>query len=83
MCSSDLPLENVFDQNDVFKSPKIQVDDEVESCNLGTISMPKMIKLSKIISADMKFKYIEMMNIFIDLFALNYVDLKEYDPTII
>ena len=23
-----IPLENIFDQNDVFKSPRIQVDDE-------------------------------------------------------
>ena len=41
-----IPLEKLFDQNDVFKSPKIQADDEeVESCNLGTVAMPKMIKL--------------------------------------
>ena len=45
--------------------------------------MPKMIKLSKFLSADMKFKYIEMMKRFVDVFAWNYVDLKEYDPSII
>ena len=79
-----IPLEKLFDQNDVFRSPKIQVDDEeVESRNLGTIAMPKMIKLSKFLSADMNFKYVEMMKIFIDVFAWNYVDLKEYDPAII
>ena len=78
------PLEKIFDQNDVFKSPEIQADDEeVESCNLGTVAMPKMIKLSKFLSVDMKYKYIEMMKRFIDVFSWNYVDLKEYDPTII
>lgn len=45
--------------------------------------MPKMIKLSKFLLADMKFKYVEMMKRFIDVFAWNYADLKEYDPTFI
>ena len=31
----------------------------------------------------MKFKYVEMMKRFIYVFAWNYVDLKEYDPSII
>ena len=79
-----IPLERIFDQNDVFKSPRIQADDEeVESCNLGTIAMPKMIKLSKFLSIEMKRKYIEMMRKFIDVFGWIYADLKKYDPTII
>ena len=79
-----IPLEKLFDQNDIFKSPKIQVDDEeVESCNLGTVAMPKMIKLSKFLLVYMKYKYIEMMKRFRDVFAWNYANLKEYDPTII
>ena len=79
-----IPVENIFDQNDVFKSPRIQFDDEeVESCNLGTVAMPKMIKISKIFSTDMKQKYIEMMKRFIDVFSWSYADLKKYDPTII
>ena len=45
--------------------------------------MPKIIKISNFLSADMKFKYMEMMKRFVDVFAWNYVDLKEYDPTII
>ena len=79
-----IPLEFFFYQNDVFKSPKIQaVVEEIEICNLGTITMPEIIKLSKFLLADMKFKYIEMMKIFITIFAWNYADWKEYDPTII
>jgi len=39
-----IPLEELFDQNDVFKSPKIQADEEeVEICNLGIVALPKMI----------------------------------------
>ena len=45
--------------------------------------MPKMIKISKFLSADMKYKYIEMMNRFIDVFSWGYADLKKYDPSII
>ena len=45
--------------------------------------MPKMIKLSKFLSADMKFKYVEMMKRLIYVFAWDYANLKEYDPTII
>ena len=79
-----IPLERVFDQKDVLKSPRIQGDDEeVESCNLGTVAMQKMIKLSNFLSVDMKQKYIEMMKRFIDVFAWSYANLKKYDPTII
>ena len=36
-----IPLEKLFYQNDIFKSSKIQVEEEeVESCNLGTVAMP-------------------------------------------
>ena len=31
----------------------------------------------------MKYKYIEMMKRFIDIFSWSYADLKKYDPTII
>ena len=75
-----IPLEKLFDQNDVFKSPRIEFDDEeVESCNLGTVAMPKMINISKFLSVDMKHKYIEMMKRFIDFFAWGYANLKKYD----
>ena len=79
-----IPLENIFEQNYVFKSPRIQADDEeVENFNLGTVAVPKMIKLSKFLSVEMKQKYIEMTRNFIDVFAWIYADLKKYDPTII
>ena len=79
-----IPLEKLFYQNDVFKSPKIQADEEeVESYNLGTLALPKMIKISKFLSIDVKFKYIEIMNRFVDVFSWSYADLKQYDPSII
>lgn len=68
----------------MFKSQKIQVyEEEIESCNMDTSSLPKMIKISRFLSVDMKLKYIEMMKIFVDVFSWSYANLKKYDPSII
>ena len=65
-----IPLENFFDKNYAFKSPRMQADDEeVETCNLGTTTTPQMVKLSKFLSMEMKQKYIEMMKKYIDVFS--------------
>ena len=43
-----IPLEKLFDQNDVAKNPKVKpVEDAVENRNIGTEENPKVIKLSK------------------------------------
>jgi len=43
-----VPLEELFDFNDVAKKPKIEpTGTVVEDCNLGTKKDPKIIKLSK------------------------------------
>jgi hypothetical protein len=43
-----VPLEDLFDFNDVAKKPKIEASgQEVEDCNIGTEEKPKMVKLSK------------------------------------
>lgn len=55
----------------------------MENCNLGDLVVPKMVKVSKFILADMKTKYVEMMKRFIDVFAWSYADLKQYDSSII
>ena len=44
---------------------------------------PKMVKLSKFLSRKEKDKYVALMKKFIDLFAWNYEDMKEYDTYII
>ena len=42
------PLEDLFDSNDVPKKPKMEpVKSDIEECNIGTDTKPKMIKLSK------------------------------------
>ena len=43
-----VPLERVFDQNNVTKEPKLIPDgDEVEEVNIGTATRSKIIRLSK------------------------------------
>ena len=43
-----VPLEDIFDSNDVAKIPKVAPrDEEVEECNIGTEEDPKVIKISK------------------------------------
>jgi hypothetical protein len=43
-----VPLEDLFDFNDVAKKPKIEARrKEVEDCKIGTEEKPKMVKLSK------------------------------------
>jgi hypothetical protein len=50
-----VPLETLFDENDVARNPKITVNDEdVKDCNIGTPENPKIIKLSKMLSLEVK-----------------------------
>jgi hypothetical protein len=56
-----VPLEELFDFDDVAKKPKIEpTRKEVEDCNIGTKTEPKMIKLSKYLPPSQKIKYIEL-----------------------
>jgi len=46
-----VPLEKMFDKNDVAKNPKITTrEEEMEYYNIGTEENPKMIKLLKTLS---------------------------------
>jgi hypothetical protein len=41
-----VPLEKIFDNNDVEKNPKITANDEnIEDCNIGTQEEPNIIRL--------------------------------------
>jgi hypothetical protein len=43
-----VPLEDLFDSDDVAKKPKIEAHgQEVEECNIGIKEKPRMVKLSK------------------------------------
>jgi len=79
-----IPLEDIFDNNDVAKSPGVAPrDNEVEECNIGTEADPKVIKISKSLTKESREKYIKLMKEFHDVFAWTYDDLKVYDLDVI
>jgi hypothetical protein len=79
-----VPLEKIFDQNDVpYKPDKKEKDPVVHEHNIGGESQPKLINLSSELTADQKSKYCSVLKEFSDVFAWKYSDLKTYDPDII
>jgi hypothetical protein len=53
-----VPLERIFDENDVDRNPRITVNDgDVEDCNIGTQDNPKIVRLSKTLSPEIKQRY--------------------------
>lgn len=79
-----VPLEKLFDNNDVARSPKITANEgDVEYFNIGTREDPKIIKLSKTLSPEVKQRYINLMKEFPDVFAWSYEDLIFYDTNVI
>jgi hypothetical protein len=79
-----VPLEDLFDFNDVAKKPKIEAHgQEVEDCNIGTEEKPRIVKLSKSLPPEKKLKYIELFKEYSDVFAWGYEYLKAYDTSII
>ena len=79
-----VPLEDLFEKNDVAKNPKVTPNsEEVEDFNIGTDAESKMIKLSKALDYENRHKYITLMKEVSNVFAWSYGDLKEYDTYII
>jgi hypothetical protein len=77
-------LEKLFDENVVAKNPKITASiEDVEDYNIGTNAEPKMVKLSKTLSSEVKQDYIKLMKYFSEVFAWSYDDLKVYDTKVI
>jgi hypothetical protein len=55
----------------VERNPKVTANDEdIEDCNIGTREDPKIIKLSKTLSPEIKERYISLMKDFPDVFSL-------------
>ena len=77
-------LENLFDENDMAKNPKMIANEEdMEDYNIETEENLKMIKLSKMLSPEVKQDYIKIMKDFLNVFAWSYDDLKVYDTKVI
>jgi ribonuclease HI len=79
-----VPLERLFDQNDVpYKPDKKEKDPAVQEHDIGGKSQPKFINLSSELSDDERSNYCSVLKEFSDVFAWKYSDLKTYDPDII
>jgi hypothetical protein len=79
-----IPLERLFDQDDIPLNSTLRPQlEEVEDCNVGTNEDPKMVKISKYLSTEMKSKYAELLKQYTNVFAWSYDDLKTYDTSVI
>ena len=79
-----IPLEKLFDHNDVAKDPKVKpADNAIEDRNIGTKENPKIVKLSKNFPTKEKEEYVNLMKKYTYVFSWSYEDLKEYDTSII
>ena len=79
-----IPLESLFDQNDVSRDTKVKpATNAIEDINIGTKSDPKIIKLSRKLPTEEKGGYVNLMKKYMNVFAWSYEYLKEYDTSII
>eukprot|EP00253_Pinus_taeda_P008952 PITA_08952 len=79
-----VPLERLFDTNDVVVKPIILPSDgEMEHYNLGIEENPKMVKVSNTLKIEHKPHYAELLKEFSDVFSWRYEDLKVYDKIVI
>jgi ribonuclease HI len=79
-----VPLERLFDRNDVAIKVKGSTDDvDVTECNVGTEKDPKYVKLSSNLSKEQRLEYVELLKEFVDVFAWTYEDLRTYNTSII
>jgi ribonuclease HI len=79
-----IPLERLFDGNDVAMKGRISGDDaDMTECNIGTPEEPRLVKLSKSLTEEQRIGYTKLLREFADVFAWTYEDLKTYDTSVI
>jgi ribonuclease HI len=79
-----VPLERIFDSNDVAVKARRPLDDaDISECNIGTEENPKFVKLSSSLSKEQRAEYAELLKRFVDVFAWTYEDLRTYDIGVI
>jgi hypothetical protein len=77
-------LERLFESHDVSREDAIKnQEEEVVECNIGTTENPKIVKLSKALPPKQKHMYVNLMKIFVDIFAWSYEYLKTFNTYII
>jgi ribonuclease HI len=79
-----VPLERLFDGNDVAVKDKISGENtDTSECNIGTQEEPKFVKLSSSLTQEQRTEYTELLREFVVVFAWTYEDLKTYDTFVI
>jgi ribonuclease HI len=79
-----IPLETLFDRNDVFKGrrPNKQAEEALKF-NIGTEMDPRMVKIGKGTTEKERMEILALIREFRDTFAWNYDDLKAYRGDVI
>jgi hypothetical protein len=79
-----VPLERLFDHNDVSKKVVIQTEEiDVEDYDISSYANPRLVKVSRKLSKKKKEAYIELMKKYSDIFACSSEDLKVFDTKLI
>jgi hypothetical protein len=79
-----VPLERIFDRNDVsLKGETSEDDTDTIQCNIGTESKPRFVKISRSLTKEQRSEYVRLLKEFADVFAWTYEDLKTYDTSVI
>lgn len=79
-----IPLEKLFDQNDVIWNPQsISSQEDIEEINIGTNDDAKNIKIYASLDPETKNQYLKLLQNYKDVFAWTYADLKTYDISLI
>ena len=74
-----VPLEDLFDHNDIpLKPAKKEQDPVVQEKNIGIQIHPKLINLSTKLTAKQSSKFCGLIKEFADIFSWEYSDLKTY-----
>jgi hypothetical protein len=65
-----VPLERLFDSHNVSREASIKnQEEEVMDCNIGTAENPKIVKLSKELPLEQKYRYVNLIKKFADIFC--------------
>ena len=79
-----VPLERIFSKYDTLLKPVVQSSEEnVVDCNIGSAEQPRMVKISKALTAEQRNRYIKLLKEHVDVFAWSYEELRTYDTGII
>jgi hypothetical protein len=79
-----VPLERLFDHNDVYKKVVIQTEEtDVVECDISPDTNPRLVKISIKLSQKQRRAYDELMKQYLDIFSWYYEDFKVFDIDII